>query len=160
MSRFFLVPVVITVLYSCSSKDRIPKDIISRQQMREIVWDMTRISEFLNSFVFPKDSTLDKIAESEKWYAKVYQLHKTTKEEFDRSYTFYREHPDLMKELLDSLSKKTMPVRPLTPVKDSTSFRDSIRKRTPPPFQNDLQKKIIDSMKKRRILKKEIAKPV
>ena len=110
------------------------------------MWDMIRAGEFLNGFVFYKDTTVDKVAESQKWYDKIYQLHKITKSGFDKSYTYYQAHPVLMKELLDSLSKKQVPVKPAT--QDSVAIKDSIKKRIPPPLI-DRRLKIIDTLKKR-----------
>ena len=156
MRKFLLAGLILSILFSCSDKDKVPAGILSRQKMREVVWDMTRTAEFLNNFVFNKDSAIDKIAESEKWYKKVYQLHKTTKEEFEKSYAYYQAHPDLMRELLDSLSKRTMSHRPPRPTKDSTIRSDSIQKRILPPFKKEIQNRIIDSIRKRRILKKDI----
>jgi len=58
------------------------------------------------SYILNKDS-IDRVAESSKIYGQVFQVHHITKEEFDKSYSYYREHPELMRILLDSLSKKT-----------------------------------------------------
>ena len=84
MRKFLLIGLICSSLFNCSDKNKIPAGILPRQKMQEVVWDMTRTAEFLNVFVFNKDSSIDKIAESEKWYNKVYQLHKTTKKEFEK----------------------------------------------------------------------------
>ena len=73
--------------------------------MQEVLWDLINAGEFLNGYILVKDS-VDKTAESVKVYGQVFQLHHITKEEFDKSYLYYREHPALMKGMLDSLSKK------------------------------------------------------
>lgn len=151
MKKCLLFSLICSVFFCCSDKNRIPAGILPAKKMREVVWDMTRTAEFLNSFVFNKDTLLDKNAESEKWYNKVYQLHKTSKEEFEKSYSYYQAHPDLMNELLDSLSKKTVPVRLPKPTKDSVISGDSIRKRTTPPFRNEIQRRSMDSLRKRRM---------
>lgn len=157
MRKFLLIGLICAFSFNCSDKNKIPAGILPRQKMQEVVWDMTRTAEFLNGFVFNKDSSIDKVAESEKWYNKVYQLHKTTKKEFEQSYSYYQAHPDLMKELLDSLSKRTASARPPKPTKDSLSLRsDSIRKRIPPPFKSEIQNRILDSIRKRRIQKRNI----
>lgn len=151
MKKCLLFGLICSIFFCCTDKNKTPEGVLSEKKMREVIWDMTRTAEFLNGFVFNKDTSLDKIAESEKWYNKVYQLHKTTKEEFERSYSYYQAHPDLMKELLDSLSKKTVPIRAPKPVSDSTVLNDSVTKRVSPPFRNKMQKGIIDSIRKRRI---------
>ena len=156
MRKFLLIGLICSSLFNCSDKNKIPAGILPRQKMQEVVWDMTRTAEFLNVFVFNKDSSIDKIAESEKWYNKVYQLHKTTKKEFEKSYSYYQAHPDLMRELLDSLSKRTIAPRPPKPTKESTILNDSIKKRIPPPFKSEIQNRILDSIRKRRIQKKNI----
>ncbi len=72
------------------------------------MWDMIRTGEFLDGFVLNKDSTLNKTAQSLKWYDKIYQVHGISKDQFIRSYYYYQAHPVLMKRILDSLGKKGM----------------------------------------------------
>ena len=75
------------------------------EKMQAVLWSMISAGEFLNTYIMNKDS-VDKAAESSKIYGQVFQIHQITKEEFDKSYLYYREHPELMKVILDSLSKK------------------------------------------------------
>lgn len=100
--------IILFVFSACSDKKKIPKGILPREKMQMVMWDMIRAEEFLDGFVFAKDTSIDKAAESLKWYDKIYQVYGITKDEFVRSYTYYKEHPAFMKEILDSLSKKDM----------------------------------------------------
>ena len=152
MRKLFLTLSILSLLFSCSDKNKLPKGILPKQKMQEVMWDMIRTGEFLNGFVLYKDTAIDKVAESQKWYNKVYQLHKITKTDFDRSYAYYQDHPVLMKELLDSLSKKQVPVKPA--IQDSVAIKDSIKKRIPPPVI-DRRLKIIDTLKNRKIIKRK-----
>ena len=102
LSFLFIALVLIT---SCKDKNKIPKDIFPKEKMQAVLWSMINAGEFLNGYVLYKDS-VDKVAESLKTYGQVFQIHHITKEEFDKSYLYYREHPELMKVILDSLSKK------------------------------------------------------
>lgn len=111
MSKLFLILLMLPFAVACSHSNEVPKGILPRQKMQEVMWDMIRAGEFLNSFVFYKDTAVDKVAQSQKWYNKVYQLHKITKKDFDKSYAYYQRHPVLLKELLDSLSKRQVPVQ-------------------------------------------------
>ena len=96
----------LAMFYFASCKDnRLPKDILPREKMQEVLWSMISAGEFLNTYILNKDS-VDKVAESSKIYGQVFQIHHITREEFDKSYLYYREHPELMKAILDSLSKK------------------------------------------------------
>lgn len=95
-------------LFSCSDKNKLPKDILPREKMEAVLWDMLRAGEFLDSYVFNKDTAIDKVAESEKWYDKIYQLNGITKEQFKKSFAYYKDNLTALKPILDSLSKKEM----------------------------------------------------
>ena len=104
MKKPVLVFLPFIFLISCKDKNQIPKDVLPKEKMQEVLWSMINAGEFLNAYVF-KDS-VDKVAESSRIYGQVFQVHHITREEFDKSYSYYREHPELMKVILDSLSKK------------------------------------------------------
>jgi hypothetical protein len=91
-------------LISCSDKKAIPKDILPKEKMQAVLWSLINAGEFLNGYVL-KDS-VDKVAESSKAYGQVFQIHHITKEEFDKSFSYYRQHYELMKAILDSLGKR------------------------------------------------------
>ena len=113
-------------LFSCTDKNKIPEDILPKEKMQAVLWSMISAGEFLNAYILNKDS-VDKVAESSKIYGQVFQVHHITKEEFDKSYLYYREHPDLMKVVLDSLSKKQTYT-----VEKFKNKEDSFRKATMP----------------------------
>ncbi len=142
--------ILIPIAIACSNKDKLPEDILPRQKMQEVMWDMIRAGEFLNRFVFNRDTSVDNAAESLKWYDKVYRVHNISKSSFEKSYTYYKNHPILLKSILDSLSRKEVPPKKTTP--DAKMTNDSVQKMVPPVFEN--KRKINDSLRKRRILKK------
>lgn len=152
MTRAALFILTISILVACSDKDEVPAGILSRQQMQAVMWDMVRTGEFLNGFVLSKDTSIDKVGESQKWYDKVYQLHKITKEKFERSYAYYEQHPGIFKEILDSLSRKQVNAypgqRPTSPVKIDSAGKRSILPSI------DTRIRPFDSVNKKRILKK------
>ena len=129
-----------------------PKGVLPRKKMQEVMWDMIRAGEFLNSYLFNKDTSLDKIAESQKWHNKIYQLHKITKRDFDRSYAYYESHPVLMREILDSLSKKQVQPK-IPPGQGTQTSKDSMNKKDSITLKNK-RKRIIDTLNRKRILKK------
>ncbi|MCR6719952.1 MAG: DUF4296 domain-containing protein [Chitinophagaceae bacterium] len=73
--------------------------------MEVVMWDMLRAGEMLNGFILYRDTFTNAVQESQRWYQKIYELHGITKEEFIRSYEYYREHPDLSRALFDSLAR-------------------------------------------------------
>jgi len=81
-----------------------PKDILPKEKMQAVLWSLINAGEFLNGYVL-KDP-VDTIAASSKVYGQVFQIHHITKEEFDKSFSYYRQHYELMKAILDSLSKR------------------------------------------------------
>jgi len=151
MKKLFLNLLILQFVFACSNKNDLPEGILPRPKMQDVIWDMIRAGEFLNGFVFNRDSSIDKIAESQKWYDKIYQVHKISKTVFDRSYAYYQDHPLLMKTLLDSLSKKQVPFK--IPGQAPAMVNDSVIKQFVPPANNS-QKKIIDTFRMRKILKK------
>ncbi|HKO82508.1 MAG TPA: hypothetical protein VJU78_18995, partial [Chitinophagaceae bacterium] len=68
MRRFFFILLIFPFALACSDKSEIPKGILSRKKMQEVMWDIIRAEEFLNGFVVYKDTGIDRIAESKKWY--------------------------------------------------------------------------------------------
>jgi hypothetical protein len=115
------------LLISCSDKNKIPKDILPQEKMQAVLWSMINAGEFLNGYVL-KDS-VDKAAESSKVYGQVFQIHRISKAEFDKSYLYYRQRPELMKTILDSLSKRQTPAIEPVQKKQDTLRNDSMRKK-------------------------------
>jgi hypothetical protein len=153
MKKLLLIFFVIIVVTGCADRTKLPEGILPKQKMREVMWDMFRAGEYLNSFVYYKDSTIDKAALSQKWYDKIYALHKTSKAQFEKSYTYYEQHPVLMKELLDSLSRKQV-TNPESYGQSSSGFADTTKKKT---IQlNESRRKIIDSLGKMRLQRKPL----
>jgi Domain of unknown function (DUF4296) len=98
------------IIFSCSDKNKIPKDILQKEKMQEVLWGMISAGEYLDGYVLKKDS-IDQVIEKAKIYNHVFQVYHITKEGFDKSYKYYKEHPDMMKKILDSLSKRlTFPI--------------------------------------------------
>jgi hypothetical protein len=128
------------LIISCSDKNKVPKGILRQDQMQSVMWDMIRTGEFLNGYIFPRDTSINQVIESQEWHKRVFDLHKTNKEQFERSYAYYKKHPALMRVLLDSLSNKKYiadtiktvkpdTARPPRPDSPPTRRPDSIRKR-------------------------------
>ena len=91
---------------ACSDNDGVPKGILPKAKMQEVLWDLIRAGEFVDGYI--KDTAGSKTNIALDWYDRVYKLHNTTESEFKKSYTYYKEHPALMKEVLDSLGKKQL----------------------------------------------------
>ncbi len=149
MIRSFLIVTVFLLLQSCASKEKVPEGVLPKQKMREVMWDMIRASEFLQGYVFSKDSTIDKVAESQKWNDKIYKIHKTDKATFERSFAYYKAHPLQMKDMLDTLARKFItPGAGRYPADSAFKRRDSIR------LQHQPTTRPVDSLLRKKFIKK------
>jgi hypothetical protein len=102
---FLLFSLFVLTIMSCRDKKGLPSDILPPDRMRDVLWDMISASQYLSLYVLPKDS-VDKLAASAQVYGRVFQIYKISKEQFDKSYSYYRQHDVLLKPILDSLSKR------------------------------------------------------
>ena len=153
MTKCFYSVFFLFLIVACSNRDAQPKDILSKKQMQEVLWDMTRAGEFLNGFVIHKDSSIDKTGVSNVWYDKIFQLHKITREKFYRSYAYYEKKPVLLKEILDSLSRKELP---RSNYGQAPKSKVDTANNNPVIPSIDTRIKTIDSINKRRILKRSL----
>ena len=97
----FFSTVIFTV--SCSEKNKIPDGILSPVKMQAVLTDIL-VADVLNNERILKDSALKLPAENASYFLKVFQLHNTTKNEFNRSYHFYLKRSDLLKVITDSIA--------------------------------------------------------
>ena len=97
-----LLFICFAALFSCSSGNTVPKEIIQPQAMKFIVWDMMQAGEFSIS-QFAKDSNNIKRKTTET-FRQVFAIHKITKDQFYTSFQYYQSHPQQNKILFDSLS--------------------------------------------------------
>jgi hypothetical protein len=94
--------ICIVFLFSCGDKSGVPSGIIKPAKMQKVLFDVLRAEAFVFDFV-KKDSAKNLEAESVKLQQQIFAVHKITKEEFYKSYDFYKKQPDLMQPLLDSM---------------------------------------------------------
>jgi Domain of unknown function (DUF4296) len=135
MMKAFLISFLVLVIFSCTSKEKIPRDILPQEQMQAVIWDLLRADEFVNSYI-RNDSTKNRKDETTRLYEEVYRIHKTNRDQFKQSLHFYNSHPELLKPVFDSLeNKKTteLDIRKRPSLVDSSRrkmlLRDSLHKR-------------------------------
>jgi hypothetical protein len=130
----FSVCTLCMVLVACSDKDKIPGNVIPRDRMEKILWDMIQAERFSTSFLV-KDSGKNVKEGTFILYEQVFRLHKITKDEFVKSYKFYLSRPDIARVMFDSLASHANRAREemyKTPAKDSaktnTPKTDTVQK--------------------------------
>lgn len=100
--NFFIA--LVTLVVSCGSKSDVPKSVLPKEKMEDVMWDMLRADEFVKEYMLARDSSLRDTAEYIKMYERIFRLNKTNRGQYAESFTYYRNHPKLMKEILDSLN--------------------------------------------------------
>lgn len=98
---FFLI--VLSLFISCSGKNKVPVEIIQPNEMQKILWDMLR-AQALSAEIARKDSAINEIAETKVLTQKVFEIYKTTSAAFNKSYSWYTNHPDVLQMVFDSLN--------------------------------------------------------
>lgn len=99
--RIALVILIGALFFSCS-KPKVPAGIIPPEKMQAVFWDYLRADIYANEFI-RKDSGRNVEMENAKLQQQVFMLHKTSREEFYKSYEYYLNHQGQMKLMLDTL---------------------------------------------------------
>jgi hypothetical protein len=131
--RIILFLFLIVSLLACTNYTAIPKDVIAKEKMETILWQLIQIDQYTNSLVV-KDSTQNKALARMERYQKVFDLNKISEPEFKKSYKFYLSHPDIIKTVFDTITARASrsrgevykampgattatPAKPATPIK-------------------------------------------
>ena len=102
MKRTTLAILYLFLLYSCKNEVEIPNGILPSEKMEPILLDLIRADEIINQQTYG-DSASSIRAKREIMYQKVFTVHGVTRNQFNNSFTFYQNHPDFMKGVLDSM---------------------------------------------------------
>ena len=92
----------LVALFSCSSKDKVPKSMIQPEKMEDVLWDVMRM-QFLAEEKAAADSGINQEEELKELTEKVFDIHKVTGKKFDKSYNWYVKHPTILKRIFDSM---------------------------------------------------------
>jgi hypothetical protein len=103
MTRVIFI-VLFFLLTGCVYKSSIPSDIIPPDSMEKVLWDMIQADQFSKLYLLKDSAKTNVKLETVKLYQEIFQIHHTTKEAFQKSYTFYMNRPELTKTIFDSLS--------------------------------------------------------
>ena len=117
------------ILFSCSGKNKVPAEIIQQKEMQDILWDVIR-AQALSGEMTRKDSTLNEVAETKLLTQKVFEIHHITSSAFDRSYSWYTSHPEMMRIIFDSMNNQNQR-------QNNRRMKEGYK-----PFKKDFKKKI------------------
>lgn len=125
--RMIAALLAILLLAACTDKDRLPSGILEKEKMEKVLWDMMEADQYASIYLvkdtarltrdtvlLAKDSSrlakdtarINLKMETLRLYQEIFRLHQVTREEFSRSFAYYRDRPDLTRGLFDSLLAK------------------------------------------------------
>lgn len=123
MSKSILPVFIFCIIFSC--KPSTPFEIIKPSKMQEILWDVFK-ADALAQQIIKADSSKSLEKESVMLTKKVFVIHKITEKQFEKSYTYYTQHPDIMKIIMDSINVQQSRMSILAiPIKYNRSKNDS-----------------------------------
>jgi hypothetical protein len=102
--RFLFLLLFIFFAASCINKDKVPDGVIVRDSMPRLLWDVIVADQYSKQYLLKDSSKTNTRLETMKLYQQVFQIHHTTRDQFEKSYQYYISRPDLMKIIFDSLS--------------------------------------------------------
>jgi len=143
MRQILLVVSVFALLFAaCKSKRS--NSVIPPDKMELVLRDMMRADKFLADYVLNKDTTKKIDSESVKLYQQIFSIHQISGEQFQKSFSYYKEHPDQLRSIMDSLSRPvsaapTEMVQPI-PVPQQQSATDSSRNKADTPQKPKIKK--------------------
>lgn len=129
---------------ACGDAGKVPKGVLSKDQMKEILIDMNMADAYGRDIaVIDTVPLTDSVRELrvKTYYTQVLLLHKVTVKQFMDSYRFYETRPDLYEEVLKKMMEE---VTVRKAYEDTLEVR---RQRVISDSLNKVQKKIDDSLK-------------
>jgi len=98
-----LLAIFCLLLAACGDKTSVPYGILSIDKMTPITWDMVEADQY--AAILIKDSAhVDPKMERLRLYEQVFRSHGVSREKFEKSFNYYREHPEINQILYDSLN--------------------------------------------------------
>jgi hypothetical protein len=143
---------LLLLIYFSACKPGRPDDVLPPKKMQSAMWDIMRADE-MASYYTTHDSSAAVKNKRARFYGEVFRVQGITQEDFKRSLRYYEGHPDLFKEVLDSLQSQGERAQKLT---------DTSHKSYPIPVDSSRSRMIIppaDSMKiKTRRMQKSLSR--
>jgi len=92
------------ILASCSAK-KVPDNVLPPDKMGPVIWDAMQADAFTREFI-AKDSAKNLQQEGAALQEKIFQKYHTDRETYLRSYRWYSDHGDMMRDMLDSVTAR------------------------------------------------------
>ncbi len=104
MRNFLSIFFISLFFFSCLGKDKIPKEILPIDKMKNVIWDLVKAGELAAyDTTIKKNISLKDSAEI--FFNRVFTLHHINKNIFYSSYNFYLQNPQWGSVLMDSVDQ-------------------------------------------------------
>ena len=111
MIRMIAFFCTVSLLFSCGNKEKQTAGILKPEKMQAVLWDIIRADVFTTQYI-ARDSSKNLTEENLKLQQQIFVIHHTTKEEFYRSYSYYKNNSKEMRTILDSMVNQADRKRP------------------------------------------------
>ena len=102
MKRLIMLVFLLGSLISCGNNDKRPSGILEEKKMQAVLWDVIKADVYTAQFI-KKDSAKNAAEENLELQQQIFAIHKISKEDFYRSYDYYRSHTAEFQVMLDSM---------------------------------------------------------
>jgi hypothetical protein len=102
----WVLPLLLIFIFSCTGRKHIPSGILKPDQMEQVLYDVVIAEGYAETFLY-KDSSQNKEYWMNEQLDKVLAIHKVSQETFMKSYDFYKNRPDLLKPITDTMDAKS-----------------------------------------------------
>lgn len=106
---------LLVLLASCGDKNALPKGVLQQEKMKQVLMDVIK-AEAYTAEIMKKDSSKNATEENARLQQQVFAIHKVSKEDFYKSFDYYRDHSEIFKVMLDSMVTQGYKSRNLPPV--------------------------------------------
>jgi hypothetical protein len=92
----------LTFFISCGNKNKIPEGVLKPGKMQSVLWDVIKADAF-TAEIIRKDSSKKTADVNLKLQQEIFTIHKITRNDFYKSYDYYKENPGKLKVIMDSM---------------------------------------------------------
>jgi hypothetical protein len=89
-------------IISCVKKEKMPEDILKPDKMQSVLWDVLKADALVAQIII-KDTTKKADAENLRLQQEVFRIHNISRATFEKSYSYYKENPGKLKQIIDSV---------------------------------------------------------
>lgn len=92
-------------LMACGQAGKVPEGILQKEEMRDVLLDMTMADAYSSNNEDPRTPLPDSVHRYRQklYYRQILDLHHLTREQFQKSYDWYESRPDRLKEVYDMM---------------------------------------------------------